>query len=155
MGCPVALPADTPRFATWSTAPSKSSRSTLESLVDLIRRIELGLVFLEEGHVGQHIVFGLIHQRGELGHHLVGHGTPLSAGGLGVVLGEGVAMKAETMRRSLLPAMGKGIALEMDTAPLPVGAVNFGDGGFDALVRIADDQFHSSQAPRVRAPDLA
>jgi len=40
MGSPVTLPADTPRFATRSTAPRKSSSPEQESLVDLIRAVE-------------------------------------------------------------------------------------------------------------------
>lgn len=39
MGCPVTLPADTPRFATRSTARKRNSGSGHESLVDHIRGV--------------------------------------------------------------------------------------------------------------------
>ena len=45
-----------------------------------------------EGHVGQHVGLGLVHECGELGQlgaELVGDPAPLRLGGLGVVLGEG------------------------------------------------------------------
>lgn len=47
---------------------------------------------LGEIHEGQHVVLGLVHQRGglgELGAQLVGDRTPLHVGRLGVVLGKG------------------------------------------------------------------
>lgn len=46
-----------------------------------------------------------------------------------------------------LASMGQGVALEVDAAALPSGAENLRDGGFDALMSIADDQLHAPQAP--------
>jgi hypothetical protein len=51
--------------------------------------------------------------------------------------------------------MGEGIALEVDTAPLPGGAEHLGDGRLDALVGVADDQLDPAQAaPRQLAQEL-
>jgi hypothetical protein len=65
--------------------------------LDGVRRVQLRAVFLWEGHVGQHVVLVramalTVHDGGELRHlgsDLVGDGTPLGAGGLRGVLGEG------------------------------------------------------------------
>lgn len=51
-GCPVTLPADAPRFATRSIAHRKDSRPERKSLVDLIRRVQLGAVQAWKAHVG-------------------------------------------------------------------------------------------------------
>jgi hypothetical protein len=54
--------------------------------------MRLGPVLLGEGHVGQDVVFGLVHDRRELWHlvaDLVCDGAQLGAGGLGGVLREG------------------------------------------------------------------
>jgi hypothetical protein len=51
-------------------------------------------VFLREGHVGQDVGFGRIHEGRELWHRgpeLVGDLAPLGPGGAGIVFGEGGA----------------------------------------------------------------
>jgi hypothetical protein len=89
--------------------------------LDGIGAVQLGTVLLRKGHVGQNVKLGVVHQGSKLLHlrpQLVGDTAPLVAGGFGVVLGEGggpphgagamvtpVAMKAETTRRPLLPAL--------------------------------------------------
>jgi hypothetical protein len=80
---------------------------TIQSL-DGVRRMQLGSVFLGEGHTGQRFVFGVIHQRGELGHlgpDLVGHGAPLGAGlgagGFCLVLREGGGDEGLSLSRHL------------------------------------------------------
>ncbi len=55
-----------------------------------VGRVELGPVSGREGHVGQDVGFGGVHQGGELWHlgpELVGDATPLRLGGLGVNAG--------------------------------------------------------------------
>ena len=57
-----------------------------------IRRVQLLAVLSGEGHVGQDVVLGIVHQCGELRHlgpELVGDQAPLALGAVGVVLGEG------------------------------------------------------------------
>ena len=59
---------------------------------DGVGRMQLGAVFLREGHVSQHVGLGVIHDRRQPGHlrsDLVGDRPPLGAGGLGGVLREG------------------------------------------------------------------
>lgn len=59
--------------------------------LDRICGMQLGAVFLREGHVGQHVGLGVVEDGSEPGHlgpDLVGDGTPLGAGGLGRLLGE-------------------------------------------------------------------
>jgi hypothetical protein len=54
--------------------------------------VQIGAVRLQNVHVGQHVVFGLIHDGGELLHlgpDLVGHGSLLGVCGFGYVLCEG------------------------------------------------------------------
>jgi hypothetical protein len=60
-----------------------------------------------QGHVGEHILFGTIHQRGEFRHlrpDPVGDITPLGFSAFGVPWAKAVAMKAETTHRALFPA---------------------------------------------------
>ncbi len=74
-------------------------------------------------------MFGVVHQRGELGHFgldMIANGAPLRSGGLGGVLGD-------KGRDDLPPAflgIGKSIALEVNPAPLPGGAKNLRDSRF-------------------------
>src|SRR5512144_434748 len=54
--------------------------------------VDLGPVLLGEGHVGEDVCFGLVHELGESADRrpqLVGHFAPLGSGGIGVILGEG------------------------------------------------------------------
>ena len=60
--------------------------------LDRIDRVQLGAMLPGEGHVGEHVMLGLVHDGGELGDlgpDLVGDRAPLGAGGLGRFLGEG------------------------------------------------------------------
>jgi hypothetical protein len=105
-------------------------------LLDGVRRMQLGSVVLGEGHKGQHIVFGVIPQRGELGHlgpDLVGQGAPLGAGGFCRVPREGGGDEGRDNLPPTLAGMGEGIALDVGAAPLPGGARNLGHSGLDAL----------------------
>ena len=55
-------------------------------------------------------------------------------------------MKAETTPPPALAGMGGRIAHEMHAAALPAGIQHFGDGGFDAFVRVRDHELHATQA---------
>ncbi len=69
--------------------------AALDFAVDTLQRIgrvQLGAVLLGEGHIGQDVGLGLVHEIGQLGRlgtELVGDLTPPGPGGLGVVLSEG------------------------------------------------------------------
>jgi len=80
---------------------------------DRVGRVQLCPVFLGEGHVSQHVVLGVIHQRGEFGHlgpDLIGDCPPLCAGRFGgVPQAKAVAMKAETTLRPLFPAWARAL----------------------------------------------
>ena len=102
-----------------------------------------------EGHIGEHVGLGLVHQRGELGHlrpDLVGDEAPLPAGRLGVVLGEGGGDEGGDDTPALAAGMGQDIAHEVDAAALPGGAEHLGDRGLDAFVSVGDDQLDASEA---------
>lgn len=88
--------------------------------------MQLGAVLLREGHVGQHVVLGLVHQRRQLRHlwpDLVGHGAPLGAGGLGGVLGKGGRDEGGDDPSAALACMGQSIALEMHAGAVEKGAL--------------------------------
>ncbi|ASY67134.1 hypothetical protein SJ05684_a38200 (plasmid) [Sinorhizobium sojae CCBAU 05684] len=64
-------------------------------------------MLFRESHVGEHILFGIIHNGGELRHfwsYLVGNIAPLRAGRFRRTWANAVAMKAETTRLPLFPA---------------------------------------------------
>ena len=113
---------------------------------DRVGRVQLCPVFLGEGHVSQHVVLGVIHQRGEFGHlgpDLIGDCPPLRAGRFGGVLSEGRGDEGRDYPAPALSGMGQSVALEVDPAPLPGRAQDLRDGGLDAFVGIADDQLHA------------
>ena len=75
--------------------------------LDRVCRVELAAVLPGEGHAGEDVVLGVVHEGGEpgrLGSELVGDRAPLGVCRLGVVLGEGGGDKAETTRRPWRPA---------------------------------------------------
>jgi hypothetical protein len=77
--------------------------------------VQFGAMLDREVHVGQHVGFSLVHQRGKLGHTrpcLVGDLSPLRAGGYSVILGKAVPIHAETMRRCVLPAYAKALRMK-------------------------------------------
>src|SRR5215469_3233031 len=74
---------------------------------DRVCRVQLGPSRRRKCHIGQHVALGVVHELGEFldsRARLVGDLPPLDPGGLGIVLGEGGADKAETTRRPCLPA---------------------------------------------------
>jgi hypothetical protein len=96
----------------------------LHLLVEAFERIgavQLGAVLGREGHVGQHIVFAVVHQRAKLGPawpQLVGDVTPGLARGLGVGLQKGLADRRGNHRVLALRHVRQGVA-----HPMHAGAV--------------------------------
>ncbi len=77
-----------PLFATRSPAQTKNSTPRDKWLVHLIR--QFGAVGGRDGHVGEDVGFGLVHQGCELRHlgaELVGDGAPLGMRGRSALLG--------------------------------------------------------------------
>ena len=72
--------------------------------------------------------------------------APLGTGSVRRVLSEGGGDEGGYDASPALAAMGQGIAHEMHLAALPCAGQNLGDGGLDALVRVADYQLPSAQA---------
>src|SRR5262249_11606000 len=80
-----------------------------------------------EGHVGEDVGLGLVHQGSEFGHagpKLVGDQAPLCFGGAGIVLGKGGTDEGRDDTAALLAGMGQDIAHEVDAAALPAGVEN-------------------------------
>jgi hypothetical protein len=59
-------------------------------------------------------------------------------------------MKAETTRRSLLPASSERVAHEVDASTLPGGIEHLADGGLDTLVDVGDDQLEAAPSDLAR-----
>ncbi len=170
MGCPVALPADTPRFATRSIARRKNNRSPSKNLVDLIRRVQFRAVLPWKGHVGQHVMFAGVHQVREFrpsGPQLLRHlapslarmgrsgwskacrNEPLSA------IGPRTMASGRDHRVLAAGHMRQGVAHPMDPTALPRGLEDPRDGGLQAGMGVADHQPHAIQAAGLqRAQEL-
>ena len=76
----------------------KMPTTSVRRLISPLSRSILAML-LREGHVGEDVGLGLIHDRRELGHFrpdLVGNGPPLSARCLGCLLGASGADKSIT-----------------------------------------------------------
>lgn len=115
-----------------------------------IGAVEFGTVFLREGHIGQHIRLGIVHQGRqlrELGTHLVGDCAPLLAGRFRRLLREGCADKGRDDAPAALSGVGQDVAHEVDTATLPRRAQQLRYGGFDTFMGVGDDKLHSPQTP--------
>ena len=73
-------------------------------------------MLLGEGHVGEHVRLGLVHQRCELrdlGPELIGDAAPLLPGAAPASSwAKAVATKAETTRRPLLPAWASALRMK-------------------------------------------
>ena len=103
-------------------------------LVECSRRA----VFLGEGHVGQHVGLGLVHEVGQLGRlgaELIGHLAPLGRGGLGVLLGKGGGDEGRHHAPAGLTGMGQEVAHEVyDRQRCQVAFKTLhGGGGLDGL----------------------
>ena len=86
------------------------------SLVHLIRRVQLGPVLRRERHIGQYIGLGLVEEAGELGQlgaELVGTLAPLRLGRLGIVLGKGGGDEGGDDASPAFAGMGQRVAHEV------------------------------------------
>ena len=118
--------------------------------LDGVCAVEFGAMLLGEGHVGQHVRLGVIQQYRQLWQlraHLIGHRAPLLAGCFGRFLREGGGDEGRDDAPAALAGMGQGVAHEVDAAPLPSRAQQFGDCRLDPFVGIGDDQLYAAQAP--------
>ncbi len=107
-------------------------------------------------HVGEDVLLGAFHQRGELGHlgaELVGHRAPLGVGGGCVLLGVGGADPGRDDAALRLACVGQRIAGEVDAAALPGGAQHLRHGGLQALMCVGDDELHARQAAPLQAAE--
>ena len=143
------LPADTPRFATRSTAQGENNRNQQKSLVDHIRAVQLGAVLAREGHIGQDVMLAGVHQVGELGParaQLLGDLAPGLAGMGAIGLIEGLADRGRDDGVLAARDMGQRVAHPVNATPLPCRLEDTGDGGLEAGVGIADHQSDTAKA---------
>jgi hypothetical protein len=77
---------------------------------------------------------------------LIWSATPLGAGGLGGILGEGGGDEGRDHPAPALAGMGQDIPLKMHPAALPGRAQDLADRRLDAFVRIRDHQLHAAQS---------
>ena len=127
----------------------KMPTTSVRRLISPLRR-SIGLVVQlrpmcgGEAHVGEHVGFGFVHQRGDL--------APLRARRRSVVLGEGGGDEGGNDAPAALARMGEGVAQEVNPAALPTGVHDFRDRRLDALVGVGDDELDPAQAA---PPELA
>ena len=112
--------------------------------------MQLHAMLGREEHVGEYVLFGIIHQVSELGHRwskLISHLAPLDWGGLGGFLriSSGDERGDDTVPAP--PSMSDGIAGRMRAAALPNGAENAGHRRIDTLIGVGDDKLHTAQVP--------
>ncbi len=129
--------------------------AALHFLVQAFQRIgavELDPVLLGEGHVGEHVVLGIVHASAELwpaGAQLISDLPPdLRRSGM-VGLKEDLTDCSGNDGILALGHIGQGVAHEVDAAALPGRAHDAGNRRLEPLVGIGDDQLHAGQA----APD--
>jgi putative transposase len=99
--------------------------------------VQLHPVLLGEGHVGEHVMLGVVHAGAELrpaGAQLVGDLAPDLCRGSVVGLEEDLADSGGNNSVLALGHVGQGIAHEVDAATLPGGAEHSGDRCLEALV---------------------
>jgi len=104
---------------------------------------------LREGHVGEHVGFGIIEDGEELGHlrpDLVGDGPPLCACRFGCLLAEGCGDEGRDDAAALSAGMREHVPHEVNAAALPWGRQPLGEGSLQALMGIGDDELDPAQA---------
>ncbi len=117
--------------------------------LDRVCGMQLGAVSGGEVHVGEHVLLGGVHQRGELRHlraELVGDGAPLDVGGGCVLLGIGGADPGRDDAPLSLARVRQRVAGEVDAAALPGGAQHLRHGCLQALMGVGDDELHARRA---------
>jgi hypothetical protein len=106
-------------------------------------------VLLGEGHVGEHVMLGIVYAGAELGPSgakLISEVAP-GLGGRGVIgLEEDLPDRGGNDGVLSLRYVGQRVPHEVDPAALPGGVDDAGDGGLEALVSIGDDQLHTLES---------
>lgn len=113
-----------------------------------VRAVQLGTMLRREGHIGQHIGLGCVHQRRELRNRwpeLVCDAAPLLACGRCIILGEGGGDEGRYDAPSRASGMGERIPHEVHPAALPGGGQHLRDSGLDALMTVGDDELDPAQ----------
>ena len=102
-----------------------------------------------EGHVGEHVMLGLVHQPAEFlepGPQLIGDVPPDLARRLAVGLDEGLADGGGDNRLLRLWNVGQRIAHEVHATALPCRADDPLGGGLEPFVRVRDHELDAAQA---------
>ena len=111
--------------------------------------MQLGSMLRGEGHVGEHVMLGLVHQPTEFlepGPQLIGDVSPDLARGLAIGLDEGLADGGGDNRLLRLWHVGQRIAHEVHATALPCRADDPLDGGLQPFVRVRDHELDAAQA---------
>src|SRR5579859_8239801 len=117
-----------------------------------VRAVYFHPMLFGEGHVGEHVMLGIVHAGTQLWPalpKLVSDMTPGLGRGSLIGLKEGLTDGGCDDGVLGFGDIGEGIPHEMDAAALPGGAQDTRDGRLQALMGIGDDQLHSLQP----APD--
>jgi hypothetical protein len=107
--------------------------------LDGVGAVDLGAVLAREVHVGEHVMFGGVHQFGQLRHfraELVGDAAPLGVGGGRIGFGESGPYPAETRRRWVLPACAVALRMKWRRQLLPGCRQDLGHGGLQPFMGI-------------------
>ena len=107
---------------------------------------------LGKGHVGQHVLFGVVHEIGEFRHlqpDLTGDFTPLDTCGLRGVLDEHRGYEGGDVPSATFASMGQRVSHEVNPATLPGRTKNIGNCGLVTFMCIGDDKLDAPKPQRV------
>lgn len=126
--------------------------AALDLSVEPLQRVcgmDLNPVCLREAHEGEHVGFGVVHERcelRELAAQLIGdRAPPLDRSPL-AVLGERGVDEGQHHLPLSLAGVRQSISEEVNSAALPGRFQHLRHSGFDADVRIGDRQLHATQS---------
>ena len=104
--------------------------------------VQLGAVLGREGHVGQHVVLAVVHQRrrawASVAAELIGDMPPGLMRGLGIGLQESLADRGGDHGVLAFRHMRQGVAHPMHAAPLPGRTEHPGDRVAQAVMSVGD-----------------
>ena len=137
-------------------------RSSLDFAIetlDWVGRVQLCPMLFRECHVGEHILFSVVHDGGERWNYrsdLIGDTAPLSACCIRRILGKCRGDEGRDDPPATLSGMCQDVPHKVNPASLPCGAEQLGDGSLEALMGIGDDELHTAQtSAREPAQELA
>ena len=113
----------------------------------MTRAVQLGPVLGRKAHVGQHVGFGLAHQRGEFRQPrsgLVGDVTPSPPDRSCVVLGECRPDSGRDDAPLALSCVGQSIAHQMHATPLPRCDEHLGRSRLETFMSTRDNELHAT-----------